>query len=81
MNDSIPSCRWLMLGREETCCWPAKCDGYCHYHANQKVKTLPCVTCGKGTRSKYRACYKKGYAYEKLRHISKMAKKNKERTD
>ena len=81
MTETIPRCSWLMLGQEETCCRLAKREGYCDYHAKQKVKSFPCMTCGKGTRSKYRTCYKKGCAYEKIRHINKMAKKNKERDD
>ena len=81
MTEIIPRCSWLMLGQEETCCRLAKRKGYCDYHAKQKVKSLPCITRGKGTRSKYRTCYKKGCAYEKLRQINKMAKKNKERDD
>ena len=81
MTEIIPRCSWLMLGQEETCCRLAKREGYCDYHAKQKVKSFPCITCGKGTRSKYRTCYKKGCAYEKLRHIHKMAKKNKEGDD
>ena len=81
MTETNQRCSWLMLGQEVTCCRLAKREGYCVYHAKQKVKSFPCITCGKGTRSKYRTCYKKGCAYEKLRHINKMVKKNRERDD
>ena len=81
MTGTILRCSWLMLGQEETCCRLEKREGYCDYHAKQKVKSFPCITCGKGTRSKYRTCYKKGCDYEKLRHLNKMVKKNKERDD
>ena len=75
MTEIIPRCSWLMLGQEETYCRLAKREGYCDYHAKQKVKSFPCITCGKGTRSKYRTCYKKVCTYEKLRRINKMARK------
>ena len=51
MTEIIPRCSWLMLGQEETCCRLAKCEVYCDYHAKQKVKSFPCMSCGKGTRS------------------------------
>ena len=74
MLDSKPHCKWLLVEQEKTCCRLTKCDGYCNFHAKQKIKTVPCITCGKGTRSKYGACYKKGCVYEKLRYITNKKK-------
>ena len=48
---------------------------------NQKENPFHENTFGKGTRSKYETCYKKGCDYEKLRHINNMVKKTKERED
>ena len=70
-----------MLGQERNCDRIARGGECCEYHIKQKVKSFPCKTCGKGTRSKYGTCYKKGCDYEKLRHINKMVRKTKERED
>ena len=75
MTKIIPRCNWLMLGQERTYDRIAKSREYREYHAKQKVKSLPCKTCGKGTRSKYGTCYKNGCDYEKIRHIDKVVKK------
>ena len=81
MTENTPRCNWLMLGQERTCDRIAKREGYCEYHAKQKVKSFPCICCGKRTRSKYGTCYKKGCDYEKLRQANIMVKKTKERED
>ena len=81
MTETKRRCSWLMLGQEVTCNRLAKNEGYCALHTNQKVKSFPCLTCGKGTRSKYRTCFKKGCGHEKIRHKDKMVKINKERDD
>ena len=41
MAEIIPRCNWLMLGQERTCRRLAKREGYCDYHAKQKVKSFP----------------------------------------
>ena len=76
MAEIVPRCNWLMLGQERTCNRIAKCEGYCDYHAKQKVKSFPCMSCGKGTR--LGMCKSKECNYEELRYKKKKRKqKNK----
>ena len=67
-----------MLGQERTCSRLAKRDGYCDYHAKQKVKSFPCMCCGKGTRSILGICKGELCNYEKLRYKKKEIYKTKE---
>ena len=78
MAEIIPRCNWLMLGQERTCNRIAKCEGHCDYHAKQKVKSFPCMSCGKGTRSKLGMCKSKECNYEELRYKKKKIIKIKE---
>ena len=71
MAEIVPRCNWLMLGHERTCNRKAKCEGYFDYHAKQKVKSFPCMSCGKGTRSKLGMCKSKECNYEELRYKKK----------
>ena len=78
MTEIIPRCNWLMLGQERTCNRLAKREGYCDYHAKQKVKSFPCMSCGKGTRSSLGMCKGRQCNYEKLRYRKKKINKTKE---
>ena len=78
MTEIIPRCNWLMLGQERTCNRLVKCEGYCDYHAKQKVKSFPCTICGKGTRSTLGMCKSKQCNYEELRYEKKTIIKIKE---
>ena len=78
MTEIIPRCNWLMLGQERTCNRLAKREGYCDYHAKQKVKSFPCMSCGKGTRSSLGMCKGRQRNYEKLRYKKKKINKTKE---
>ena len=78
MTEIIPRCNWLMLGQERTCSKLAKCEGLCDYHAKQKVKSFPCMSCGKGTRSSLSMCKGKQCNYEELRDKKKEMYKIKE---
>ena len=60
-----------MLGQKRTCNRLAKREGYCDYHAEQKVKSFPCMSCGKGTRSSLDMCKSKQCNYEELRYKKK----------
>ena len=71
MTEIITNCNWLMLGQERTCNRIAKCEGFCDYHAKQKVKSFPCMSCGKGTRSKLGMCKSKECNYDELRYKNK----------
>ena len=71
MTEIIPRCSWLMLGQERTCGRLAKHDGYCDYHAKQKVKSFSCMCCGKGTRLILGICKGELCNYEKLRYKKK----------
>ena len=70
-----------MMGQERTCSRLVKREGFCEYHANQKVKSFPCMSCGKGTRSKLGMCKGNGCAYDELRYKKKKIKKIKERDE
>ena len=78
MTEIIPRCNWLMLGQERTCNRLAKCEGYCDYHAKQKLKSFPCMSCGKGTRSSLGMYKGKQCNYEELRYRNKKVIKIKE---
>ena len=78
MTEIIPRCNWLKLGQERTRNRLAKREGYCDYHAKQKVKSFPCISCGKGTRSSLSMCKGKQCNYEKLRYKKKKMNKIKE---
>ena len=52
MTEIIPRCNWLMLGQERTCNKLAKREGFLDYHAEQKVKSFPCMSCGKVNTTK-----------------------------
>ena len=79
MSENTSRYIWLMFGQARNCDKLAKDGEYCDYCIKQKVKSVPCKSCGKGTRSKYGSCYKEGFDYEKLRHANKMVNKTKER--
>ena len=66
-----------MLGQERTCNRLAKREGYCYYHAKQKVKSFPCMSCGKGTGSSLGMCKGGQCIYEKLRYEKKKIDKTK----
>ena len=67
-----------MLGQERTCNRMVKCEGYCDYHAKQKVKSFPCMSWGKGTGSTLGMCKSKQCNYEELRYKKKKIIKIKE---
>ena len=71
MTEIIPRCNWLMLDQERTCNRLVKYEGYCDYHAKQKVKSFPCMSCGKGTRSTLGMFKSKQCNYEELKYKKK----------
>ena len=81
MVETKERCSWLMIGQERTCSRLVKRDGFCEYHANQKVKTFPCISCGKGTRSKLSMCKGIGCNYDEIRYKKIKIKKIKERDE
>ena len=78
MTEIMLRCNWLMLGQERTCNRLTKREGYFDYHAKQKVKSFPCMSCGKGTRSSLGMCKGKQCNYEELRYKKKKINKIKE---
>ena len=67
-----------MLGQEKTCNRLKKREGYCDYHTKQKVKSFPCMSCRKGTRSSLGMCKGGQCNHEKLRYKKKKINKVKE---
>ena len=67
-----------MLGQERTFNRLSKREGYCDYHAKQKVKSFPCMSSGKGTRPSLGMCKGGQCNYGKLRYKKKKINKTKE---